>query len=158
MSVRDDAAQQHADVVAGLGLVEQLAEHLHTGDDGLVRVADADDLDLVADFDDTALDTAGGDRTAAGDGEDVLDGHEERLFDVALRLGDVGVDGFHELGDGAAPVAVALAALALERLESRAVMTGVSSPGNSYSESSSRTSISTSSSSSGSSTMSTLFR
>ena len=45
------AAQQRADVVAGLALVEQLAEHLDAGHDGLLRGADADDLDFLADLD-----------------------------------------------------------------------------------------------------------
>ena len=61
---------------------------------------DADDLDLVADLDDAALDTTGRDGAAAGDGEDVLDGHQERLLDVADRVREVGVDRVHELPDG----------------------------------------------------------
>ena len=47
-----DAADQRADVVAGLALVEQLAEHLDAGDDGLLGVLDADDLDFLANLDD----------------------------------------------------------------------------------------------------------
>ena len=47
-----DAAEQRADIVARLALVEQLAEHLDAGDDGLLGVADADDLDFLADLDD----------------------------------------------------------------------------------------------------------
>jgi len=73
-----DAAQQRADVVARLALVEQLAEHLDAGDDGLLGVADADDLDFLADLDDALLDTAGDDGAAAGDREHVLDRHQER--------------------------------------------------------------------------------
>src|SRR5271169_6522538 len=53
------AAQQAADVVARLALVEQLAEHLDAGDDGLGGVPEADDLDFLANLDDAALDTAG---------------------------------------------------------------------------------------------------
>ncbi len=69
-----DAAQQQADVVAGLRLVEQLAEHLDAGDRWSSVVGlDADDLDLVADLDDAALDAAGDDGAATGDREDVLD-------------------------------------------------------------------------------------
>src|ERR1700692_3019753 len=51
-------AQQRADVVAGLALVEQLAEHLNAGDDGLLGIAKAHDLDFLADLDDAALDAA----------------------------------------------------------------------------------------------------
>src|SRR5690606_23017280 len=51
------ATKQHADVVTGLALVQQLAEHLDTRDRRLLRRADADDLDFVADLHDAALDT-----------------------------------------------------------------------------------------------------
>ena len=61
------AAQQDADVVAGLALVQQLAEHLHAGAGGLLRRPDADDLDFVADLDDAALDAAGHHGAAPGD-------------------------------------------------------------------------------------------
>src|SRR4029434_4122405 len=49
------AAQQTADIVTGLALVEQLAEHLDARDHGLLGRADADDLDFFADLDDAAL-------------------------------------------------------------------------------------------------------
>src|SRR4249919_1714910 len=54
-------AQQRTDVVAGLALVEQLAEHFDAGDDGLLGVAESYDFDFLADLDDAALDTAGDD-------------------------------------------------------------------------------------------------
>ena len=62
-------------------------------------VAQADDLDLLAHLDDALLHLAGHDGAPAGDGHDVLDRHEEGLVDVALGLGDVVVDGVHELDD-----------------------------------------------------------
>ncbi len=74
-------------------------------------VAQADDLDLLADLDDALLHLAGHDRAPAGDGHDVLDRHQERLVDVALGLGDVVVDGIHELDDLLAPLGVALEGL-----------------------------------------------
>ena len=77
-------------------LIEQLAEHFDAGDDGRGRVLEADDLDGVVDLDDAALDTAGRDGAAAGDREDVFDGHQERLVDLAGGLRDVGVDRVHE--------------------------------------------------------------
>src|SRR6185437_12468005 len=74
-----DTTQQQPDVVAGLALVEQLAEHLHTGDGGLgAGRLDTDDLDLFVDVDDAALDTTGHHRATTGDGEDILDRHQER--------------------------------------------------------------------------------
>src|SRR5690606_18272071 len=55
-----DAAQQAADVVAGHGLVQDLAERLDAGDHGLARlVGETDDLDLVAHLHAAALHTAG---------------------------------------------------------------------------------------------------
>src|SRR3954454_4423520 len=54
------AAQEAADVVARLALVEDLAEHLDAGDDrGRYLVGDADDLDVVARVDDAGLYAAG---------------------------------------------------------------------------------------------------
>src|SRR3954469_15988393 len=110
-----DAAQQQTDVVTGLALVEQLTEHLDTRDGRLRRtLADTDDLDLLGDLDDATLDAAGDDRATTGDREDVLDGHEERLVDLTLGLGDRGVDRVHELHELVAPLGVAL-----ERLQRR---------------------------------------
>src|SRR6201987_3415192 len=93
------AAKQRTDVVAGLALIEQLAEHLDAGDDGLLGVAQTDDLDFVADLDDAALDTAGHYGAAAGDRENVFHRHQERLVDRTLRLRNVLVDILHQLED-----------------------------------------------------------
>src|SRR5574340_288446 len=101
------ATQQHADVIARLTLVEQLPEHLDAGAGGLQGGLDADDLDFFANLDDATLDTTGDDGAAAGDGEDVFNGHEEGLVDGALGLGEVGVEGFGQLHDaGLADVAL----------------------------------------------------
>jgi len=103
------AAEQQADVLAGATLVEDLAEHLDTGDGGgLLLGTDADEVDGVAGLDDAALDAAGDDGATAGDGEDILDGHEERLLGVALGLRDVLVDRVHEFEDGVGPLLVAV--------------------------------------------------
>src|SRR5262249_28662817 len=93
------AAQQAADVVARLALVEDLAEHLNTRHDRRSGVVDADDLDRVARVDDALLDAPRRDGSAAGDREDVLDGHEERLVELAHGLRDVGVERRGELED-----------------------------------------------------------
>src|SRR3954447_1269365 len=106
-----DPSQEHADVVTGLHLVEELAEHLEVRRDGLTRLADPDDLVLPHLREHTLLDAAGHDRAAAGDREDVLDRHQERLLDVADGLGDVGVARLHELVDLRGPRLVALEGL-----------------------------------------------
>src|SRR5215204_3709643 len=108
-----DASQQAADVVAGLALVEDLAEHLDAGDDrvgGLL--VDTHDLHRVAGVDDALLDAARGHRAAAGDREDVLDRHQERLVQVALGLRDVGVQLLAEVDD-----LLDVLLVALERLQ-----------------------------------------
>ena len=99
ISSRSMPRMQAADVVAGAALVEQLLEHLDAGDDDLAGRLDPDQLDLVADLDDAALDAAGRDRPPALDPEDVLDRHEERLVDRPLGGRDVGVDRVHQLLD-----------------------------------------------------------
>ena len=94
-----DAAKQCADVVAGLALIEQLAEHFNAGADRLLGVADTDNLDFLANLDDAALDPAGDNRTAARDREHVLDRHQERLVDRTLRGRDVLVNRSHQRAD-----------------------------------------------------------
>src|SRR6202167_4726861 len=96
-----DTTQQQSDVVAGLSLVEQLAEHLHTGDGGLgAGRLDADDLDFLVHVDHAALDTTGDHGGTTGDGEHVLDGHQERQRDFADRVRNRLVDRVHQLLDG----------------------------------------------------------
>ena len=84
----------------------------------ILRVSlDADDLDLVADLDDAALDAAGDDGAAALDAEDVLDGHQERQVDGALGRRDVAVERVHQLLDALASAGSAGRRSCLERLE-----------------------------------------
>src|SRR5690606_9337661 len=85
------AAQQYADVVPGLPLVEQLAEHLDAGAGGLLRGLQTNDLDFFANLDEAALDAPGDHSAATGNGEHVFDRQQEGLVDVALRLGNVAV-------------------------------------------------------------------
>src|SRR6202011_4105330 len=88
------------DIVAGHAEFERLVKHLDAGDDGLARrLHEADDLALVADLHFTALDTAGADRAASLDREDVLDAHKEWLVFFALRRGNVGVERDHQVID-----------------------------------------------------------
>src|SRR5882757_613855 len=94
-----NAAQQRADVVAGLALVEQLAEHLDARAGRLGGRTDADDFQLLANLDDAALDAAGHHRATARDREHVLDRHQERLVERTNRRRDVGIDRRHQLAD-----------------------------------------------------------
>ncbi len=103
-----DAAEQQTDVVASLAEVHGLTEHLDTGNDGVLGILDADDLDGLVELELTALDTAGSNSTTAGDGHNVLNGHQEREVVVTSRRRDVLVDGVHELADSVHPLGVAL--------------------------------------------------
>ena len=106
-----DTAEQQTYVVAGLTLVEQLAEHLDTGagrSQGLLL--ETYDLNGITYVDDTGLDTARYDGTTAGDREYVLDRHQERLLVLTLRDRNIGVDSIHELHDLVLPLRLAVQA------------------------------------------------
>ena len=87
-------------------------------------VLDTDDLDLLADLHDAALDATGDHGAAAGDREDVLDRHQERLVDVALGSGMNFVDRLHELEDLRGPLGVALERLQRGHPHDRGVVAG----------------------------------
>src|SRR6266496_5556876 len=120
-----DAAQQQANVLAGLALVEQLAEHLDARDrGGLLRRVDADDVDRLVHLQHATLDASGDDGAATGDREDVLDRHEERLLRLTYRLRDRVLDGRHQLEHLLAPLRVALERLERRDAHDRSVVTG----------------------------------
>src|SRR5579883_2406525 len=112
-----DAAQQRADIVPRLALVQELAEHLDARHRRLRRVLQADDLNFLAHLDHPALDAARHHRAAARDREHVLDRHQERLVLVARRLRDVPVDLRHQLQDR---LLALLRVLVLQRHQRRA--------------------------------------
>ena len=104
--------QKQTTVVASLGVVHHLAEHLDTGNGGgLGLLLDTDDLNVLVDVQTATLNTAGNNGTAAGNGEDVLDRHQERLVGSALRIRDGVVAGFHQVNDGLYPLVIALESL-----------------------------------------------
>ena len=96
-------------------------EHLGAGDGGLLGVLDADDLDLIANLDDATLDTAGNDGAAAGDGEHVLDGHQERLVSSTVRSLDPSVNSVHELPDALVLGGLRIGGLGDQRVQSGAL-------------------------------------
>ena len=98
-----DPPQQAAHVIAGHPFFQGLVEHFYAGAGGFPGfVGQPDDLHLVAHLDPAAFDTSGNHRPTTFDGEDVLDGHQERLVHVALRLGNVLIQGVHQLLDALA--------------------------------------------------------
>ncbi|KAG7130709.1 hypothetical protein HYQ46_009866 [Verticillium longisporum] len=95
-----DTTDKKARVVTGTGLLTGLLEGLNVGDLGLDDLLTlANDLNLGILPQNTTLDTATDDGATAGDGEDILDGHEERLLEVTLRGGDPLINSLHQLID-----------------------------------------------------------
>ena len=89
------ATQEQADAVAGSPLLEAPVEHLDIGDGRLHRlVAKAENLDLLAAADDTALDAAGYDRAPSFHRADGFDRHLELAVDLALGRRNVTIDRF----------------------------------------------------------------
>ena len=81
-----DTTQQSADVVASFSVVQQLVEHFDIGNGGVhLLFAKTNDLNLVVLVDNATLNTTGSNSTTAGNGEDVLNGHQEGL--VSLTVG-----------------------------------------------------------------------
>ena len=74
----------------------------------LLRLAEADDLAVLANLDLAALDTARNHRATARDREDVFDRHQERQVDRALRLRNVLVHRLHQLVDLGLPLGFAV--------------------------------------------------
>ena len=100
-------------------------EHLDAGDDGLLLlVAQADDLDFLAQLQDTALHTAGGHGAAAGDGEHVLDGHQEGQVVVTGGSGDIVVNSVHQLLDAGILGSIGIVGLGDQGVQSRALDDG----------------------------------
>src|SRR4029079_980934 len=93
------AAQEHAHVVTGLTLVEQLAEHLHTRAHRLDRWLQAHDLDLFAHLHDPALYAPRHHGATARDREHVFDRHQKGAIQGPLGLRNVRIQRFGEFED-----------------------------------------------------------
>ena len=118
-----DTTEEETYVVTSLTLVEELAEHLDTGDDSLTGlICETDKLDRVADVDGTSLDTTGNDSTTTSDGEDVLDRHKEGLVNKTLRKRNVAVNSVHELHDLVFPNFLAVKGTKSGTADDRAVL------------------------------------
>jgi hypothetical protein len=95
-----DTTEQQTRVVTGAGLVTSLLEGLDIGDLGLDGdIGATNNLNLGILLQQTTLNTAGGNGTTAGDGEDLLNGHEEGLVKVTLGGRNPSVNGGHQSVD-----------------------------------------------------------
>ncbi len=98
--VLGNAAEEAADVIAGLCLGQELVEHLNTGyNDGALLFGKTDDLNSVANLNCTTLNKTGSNIATTGDGENVLNRHKEGQVCLALRGGDIAVNVVHEFLD-----------------------------------------------------------
>ena len=113
-----NTTQQSTDVIASLSIVQQLTEHLNTGNYGLAGVMDTNDLNFVANLNLTTLNTAGSYGTTAGDGEYVLDGHQEGQVSLTLRSRNILVNSVHQSQDGSISGIGRILAVALQGLQS----------------------------------------
>ena len=120
-----NATEQSADVVACFCVLELLVEHLGTGNGGLGDlVLQADNLNLVANLNTATLNTSGGNGATAGNGEYVLDGHEEGLVGLTVGSGDPGINCVHELLDASVLGCIGIVGLANESVQSAAADDG----------------------------------
>ena len=119
-----DAAQEHADIFARFGRVEQLLEHFDVGDGGLDRVLQAHDFDFFHLLQHAALDAARRDRAATFDVEHVFDRHEERLVLRTFRNRDVFIDRVHQIENFLLVNGIAFERLQGRTLDDRNLVTG----------------------------------
>src|SRR5271157_5003096 len=91
------APQQQAHVVPSHPFIQQLLEHFHARHHRLARLAEADNFHFLADFALAPLDAPRHHRPTALYREDVLDRHQERLVQHALRYRNVAVHRVHQL-------------------------------------------------------------
>src|SRR5581483_5988841 len=147
-------AQQAPHIIPRHPLIQHLTEHLHPRHRRLHRRPYPHNLHLLPHFDFAPLNAPRRPPPPPRNREHVLDRHQKRPVDIPLGLRNETIHRAHQLHDRRLPqlpVSPSSAFKALPRI------IGVSSPGNSYLDKSSRISNSTRSSSSASSTISTLF-
>lgn len=90
--------EEETRVVTSARLIARLLEGLNVGDLGLDRCKTlADKLDFRILLQDTTLDTARADGSTTGNGEDVLDGHEEGLVGLTLGSRNPSVNSLEQL-------------------------------------------------------------
>ena len=77
----------------------ELTEHFNTRTCRLLRIFNADDFNLVANFNNTALNPARNNRTPTRNREHVLNRHQEVLIDWTLWLRDVLINSRHQFLD-----------------------------------------------------------
>src|SRR5699024_9458418 len=101
--------QKQTTVVASLEVVLHLTEHLDPGNavgEGLL--VDTDDLDVFVIVQLTALNTTGDNGATTGNGENVLDRHQEWLVSFTNWVWDGVIASLHQVNDGLYPLLFAV--------------------------------------------------
>ncbi len=119
-----DTAEEETYVVTSLSLIEELAEHLDTCNDSLLRLfTETYDLNLITYVDDTGLDTSSCYSTTTCDREDVLDWHKEWLLIVTWRKRNVLVNSCHKFHNLSLPLWVTVECTECRTTDYRSVVT-----------------------------------
>ena len=91
------AAKQHARVISCLPFSQLLIEHFNTGCNRLCWFrGETNQFNFIVNMHLAALNTTGYHRAAPFNGEDIFNGHQERLVNITLWFRDVFVKGFQE--------------------------------------------------------------
>ena len=96
-------------------------EHFHTGNNGLLLlIGQTDDLNFIGNLNGTSLHSTRSHGAATGDGEDVLNRHQEGQVGLSVGSRNVLVNSFHELEDRSINGIVDVLGLGLESSSCRA--------------------------------------
>ena len=119
-----DTTKQSTDVITSLCLIQHLTEHFDTGYNSLLGLfLDTNDFNFIIQMQNTTLYTTGSNGTTTGNGEYVLDGHQERLISITLRIRDIRIYSIHQFHDLVAPLAAGIfQSLQSGTLDDRAVI------------------------------------
>ena len=114
-----DTTEQSADVIAGLSIVQNLAEHFDTGNNGLLLlVSQANDFNFLTSLQLSTLNSTSGNSTTAGNGEHVLNRHQEGQVSLTVRSGDIAVNSLHQFFDAGILGSVRILGVRLQNLQS----------------------------------------
>ena len=120
-----DTTEQSADVIAGLSIVQNLAEHFDTGNNGLLLlVSQANDFNFLTSLQLSTLNSTSGNSTTAGNGEHVLNRHQEGQVSLTVRSGDIAVNSLHQFFDAGILGSVRILGVRLQNLQSRTLDDG----------------------------------
>ena len=119
-----DTTEEKTYVITSLSLIEEFAEHFHTGNNRFLSISTkTDNLYLVAYFYNTSFDTTGSNSTTTGNREHVFNRHQERFIDIARRQRNPSIYGIHQLHDFFFPFRVTVKSTQSRTTDDRSVVT-----------------------------------